>query len=453
MDGVAHIVLGLTAIERWGATRRLEPRAVPHHWFVLVGFVAMLVLFSLLIAISYRRHQQGKSKAQKPETFADNAQRRGLDVRERQILLAIALRSGLGRTHDVFHEIEAFNQGAVQLLGECSQTRTSQEIDGLKAEVSRLRLKLGFQKASGGGGAVVQWRPSSREIPVGKSIELTGRSEGEAVAIRGEVLRNDEIELAVALRTPLKSTAGDSWLARYYAGMSAWEFRASTVSCDGKKLILNHSGEVHFINRRRFDRVAVRSPALIAHLPFLRSDLAAWEATSEGTDVPPPADAKGTPDAADRVWGPNPMARYTPVFVESMVTELAGPGLRIETPLQVQVDDQVVVVFRSAEGIDGTQTRAHTVAAVGRVKHGRDIGRGVAISDAIDRVWEGYPQRDFRAVAAQRLSVAVELTGLTNDEIEELASMTNRLVSRTQDGHDKGAAAPQESPTPTMTAT
>jgi hypothetical protein len=94
-----------------------------------------------------------------------------------------------------------------------------------------------------------------------------------------------------------------------------------------------------------------------------------------------------------------------------------------------------------AEGIGDGQTRVHTVAAVGRVKHGRDIARGVAIPDAIDRVWEGSPQRDFRAVAAQPLSVAVELTGLSDEEIEELASMTNRLVSRTRDGHDKGAAA------------
>jgi hypothetical protein len=453
MDGVAHIVLGLTAIERWGATRRIEPRSASQHWFALVGVVVLLVLLVLLVVTSYRRYQQSKRKEQKTETFADNAQRRGLDVRERQILLAIALRSGVQHTHEVFHEIDALNRGMAQLLAECAQTRTPQEIDDLKAEISRLRLKLGFDKASAGGGGPARAQASSRQSPVGAGLELTGRSEREAVTLRAEVLRNDEIELAVALLAPLASKAGDSWLARYYVGMSAWEFRTSTVRCDGRMLVLNHSGEVRFIDRRRFLRVAVRSPALVAHLPFLRRDWAAGEATSQGTDAPPPADAKGTPNAMDRVGEPNRMAEYAPVFVESTVTELAGPGLRIETPLQVQMGDQVLVVLRLAEGIEGAQNRVHTVVAVGRVEHGRDIERGVAIPDAIDRVWEGSPQRDFLAVAAQPQSVAVELTGLSNEEIEELVSITNELFSRTQNGRDKGAAAAQELPTPTMTAT
>ncbi|MCX7055443.1 MAG: hypothetical protein NTU56_14800 [Proteobacteria bacterium] len=420
MDGVAHIVLGLTAIERWGATRRLEPRAAPHHWFVLVGFVVMLVLFSLLMAISYRRHQQGKSKAQKPETFADSAERRGLSVRERQILLAMAMRSGLPHAAEIFHDIDALNRGMTQLLAECAQTRTAQEIEDLKAEIARIRRKLGFDKASAGRGGPAQEQASSRDIPVGAALELTGRSAGRAVTLRAEVLRNDEMEMAVALPAPLDSNAGDSWLARYCAGMSAWEFRTATVSCAGQTLVLSHSGEVHFINRRRFERVAVHAPALLAHLPFLRTDSAGGEA---------------------------------PVFVESTVTELAGLGLKIETTLQVQVDDQILVVFRLTEGTDAAQAGAHTVAAAGRVKHGRDIERGVAIPDAIDRVWEGSSQRDFHAVAAGPLSIAVELTGLNNEEIEELASITSRLLSRGREGRDTMAVVTQESPAPVATAT
>ena len=177
---------------------------------------------------------------------------------------------------------------------------------------------------------------------------------------------------------------------------------------------------MHFINRRRFERVAVHAPALLAHLPFLRTDAAGGEA---------------------------------PVFVDSTVTELAGPGLRIETTLQVQVDDQILVVFRLTEGTDAAQAGAHTVAAVGRVKHGRDVERGVAIPDAIDRVWEGASPRDFHAVAAGPLSIAVELTGLNNEEIEELASITSRLLSRGREGRDTMAVVAQESPASVATAT
>jgi hypothetical protein len=440
MYSVTDIVLGLPAMERWSAMRRMETHSAPQQWFVLLGIATMLVLLVLLIAISYRRHQQAKEQ-KKPETFADNALRRGLVARERQILLAIAVRSGLRRTQDVFHEADAFARGAAQLLEEYAQTRTPQENDDLKAEVSRLQQKLGFQKSSAGRwGAVARRRPSSREIPVGKSIELTGRGEGEAVVIRAEVLRNDEIDLAVALPTPLESKAGDSWLARYYSGMAAWEFRTSTVSCDGKRLILSHSEQIHFVNRRRFPRVAVHAPALLAHFPLTQSDWGADEPASQGAEVHGAADI-------------DPMAGYVPAFVESTVTEFAGPGLRIETPLQVQVDDRVVVVFRLAAGIDGAKTRQHVVAAVGRVRHGRDIERGVGIPDAIDRVYEGALKRDLRAVAAQPLSIAVELTGLGDEEIDELALITNELSSHSEDSRGNSATRPQEKPAFEMTAT
>jgi hypothetical protein len=453
MYGILHILLASTAMDRWAATRRIGPRSVPQQWFVLIGVVVLLVLLVLLVAVSYRRQQKKNKSSTKGEEFGDSAMRRGLSARERQILLAVALRGGLQHTHEIFHEIEAFNRGAVQLLAECARTRTPQEIDDLKAEITRLRLKLGFQKDSGGRGEVVRGHASSRDIPVGKSLELTGRRDREAIVIRAEVLRSDEIELAVALPTPLESKPGDSWLARYHAGMSAWEFRTSTVSCNGKRLVLNHSEEIHFINRRRFPRVAVRAPALVAHWPFLRGGPAAGEATAvPERDLPhlgsllQGADGQGAVDAS-------PMAEYVPQFVESTVTELAGPGLRIETLLQVQVDDRVLVVFRLADGIDGTQALPHAVAAAGRVKHGRDIEHGMAIPDAIDRVWDGSQTRDFHALAAGPLSIAVELTGLSNEEIEELASLTNKLFSGAQHSPDREATGPVQTPTYEMTAT
>jgi hypothetical protein len=439
MYGIADIVLGLTSAERWMATRRIGDRSVSEQWFVSLGVAVMLVLFVLLIAISYRRHQQ--SKGRKPEEFADDALQHGLSTRERQIALAIAMRSGVRHTRDVFHEIDAFTRGAAQLLAEYAQTRTPQENDELKAEVLHLQQKLGLQTASAGrGGVVARRRPSSREIPVGKYIELTGRSEHEAIVIRAEVLRNDEIDLAVALRTPLESKAGDPWLVRYCSGMSAWEFRTSTVSCDGKRLILNHSEQIHSVNRRRFPRVAVHAPALLAPFPLIQSDGVAGEPISPGTDVH---------GAADR----NSTAGYAPAFVESTVTEFAGPGLRLETPLQVQVDDRVVVMFRLAAGIDSVQPRQRVVAAVGRVRRGRDIERGVAIPDAIDRVWEGSPPRDLRALAAQPLSIAVELTGLSDEEIDELAFLANELSSHAPDNRGNSATGPGETPTYEMTAT
>jgi len=441
MYSIGHMILASTATERWAAVRRMSPRSAPQEWFVLLGVAVMLVLLVLLIAISFRRHQQ--SKGQKAEKFNAEALRRDLSARERQILLAIAVRSGLRRTYEIFRTVDAFNRGATQLLAECAQTRTPQENAELKEEVSRLREKLGFRAVAKGGGAVVRRHPTSRDIPLGKHIELTGRRAHEAVALGAEVLRNDEIELVVTLPAPLESKAGDSWLARYCPGLSAWEFRTSTVRCAGNRLTLSHSEQIHFVNRRRFPRVPVRAPAVIAHLPFLQSDLAAGAPTSGDAGGPGGAEASPTAGAA---------RPFSPVFVEGTLTELAGPGLRIETKLPVQVDDRVLVVFRLAQNGDGTPARQRTVAAIGRVRHGRDVERGVGIPDAIDRVWEGSSERDLHARAAQPLSIAVELTGLTDEEIEEVTSLTNKLSAQAPDHRGGSATESQETSTYATTA-
>jgi len=81
------------------------------------------------------------------ELFAENAVRRGLSGRERQILLAIVMRSGLGRSHDIFTTVDAFDRGASKLLAECARTRTADENERLKTEVVHLREKLGFRVA------------------------------------------------------------------------------------------------------------------------------------------------------------------------------------------------------------------------------------------------------------------------------------------------------------------
>ncbi len=429
MDAITSISLGLTAGERWAAARRMSPRSVPEQWLVLLGVAVMLVLVVVLLAISLRRRQQNRRRG--AEEFDLEALRRGLTVRERQILLAIAVRSGRRQTSAVFQTAEAFQRGAAQLLTEFAQTHTPQENTQLNGEVLRLRQKLGLRAT--GPGQVRRERPSSRDIPTSKWIELIGDKEHAAVPIRAQVLRNDEKELVAALPTPVSSKAGEPWLAHYYSGMTAWEFRTSTVRCDGKKLILNHSEEIHFINRRKFPRVPVRARALVALLPLLRNEVLTTEEAS--------------PSAEDHEAGAmRPMVGGRPRFVESIATEFAGPGLRLETWLPVRVDDRVLVVVPLARGTDGGATARHTLAAVGRVKHSQNIEPETGVSDAIDHVWEGAPQGEPDALTTQRLSIAVELVGLNDEEIEALASLTDELSSHVPDHDVGGAMEPERMP-------
>ncbi len=430
MDAIAHILLGLTASERWAAARRMSPRSVPEQWLVLLGVAVMLVLLVVLLALSFRHRL--KRQGQSAEKFDLEALRRGLTVRERQILSAIAARSGWRRRLTIFHTADAFDHGATQLLAELAQTRAPQENVKLKEEVLRLREKLGFRTP--GRAPTAREHSSSRDIPVSKSIELTSAKDPAAPPMRARVLANDETELIVALQTPVPSKTGDSWLARYYAGMTAWEFRSSTVRSDGRKLVLHHTDEIRFINRRRFPRVPIHVPALMARLPLLRSEVAIAEGISPS--------AEGQERA-----GRHPLGEGGPTFVECTVTEFAGPGLRIETRLPAQVDERVLVVVPWPQGRDGAATARRTLVAVGRVKHGQNIGGGTGSPDAIDRVWEGTPHPEADALVPQPVSIAVELIGLNDEEIDAVASFADELPSLALDGGVHRTMEPQETPT------
>ncbi len=394
-DMVGGAVVALTPVERWSAARRLSSKGDPiqymsQNWFYLAAGAALIILFGLLWWVSHKRKPVSEELAR--ELFSENAIRRGLSSRERQILLAIVMRSGLGQSHDIFATVDAFDRGARKLLAECVRTRNPDEIERLKTEVSFLREKLGFKALRTRGRLTTAWRPSSRDIPVGKTVEVTRRRHRSEATIRGEVVRNDDIELALELETPVESQAGDFWRARYTYGMSVWEFDTTVVSCQEKRVVFDHVDNVRFVNRRRFPRVAVAMPALVAVFPFMRRASA----------------RAGHSAKADERGGLGP-----PAFVRGVVTELAGPGLRIEAPLQVRTGDRVLVVFKPTE-TDGSQAAgSYAIEDVGQVRHRRDADGGV--------------------------SIAVELIGLSEGEIDELVRITNVMVSAANGPGEDGA--------------
>jgi len=175
-------------------------------------------------------------------------------------------------------------------------------------------------------------------------------------------------------------TFGEFWCVRYYFGSSVWEFDTSVVSYDGNVLVLNHSDNVRFINRRRFLRVPMKKRAFIARFPFERSFIESSH-NSEDELVEDHDLAK-----TSAVWGP-------PEFVPAVVTELAGPGLRIESSLEVKAGERILVVFNLAQEQDS-------------------IPANQGINRHTKRTQNG-------------LSIAVELTGLSDSNIDELIRVTN----------------------------
>jgi len=398
------ILLALTQAEKWQALRGLGNGFAGEQAFILLCGAALFVLIALLVAVSYNRRK--KDRRATSELFDAYADERGLSGRERQILLEIATKAKLKRNESIFTLADAFNRGAAKVTEDALASQGERRGKHLGAELALLRKKLGFEKRISDlpGSGMKSNKPGSLQIPVGKKLQIIPRDnrepdDYELDGIEATVIKNDEIELAVKLATPLEADPGSLCRVQYYFRGSVWEFNASVISCHGGILVLTHSYDVRFVNRRRFLRVPVNKPGFIASFPFART----FPASSNGAEWTK-HDSTGTLPVA---WGP-------PEFVPGVVTELAGPGLRIEAPLEVNVGDRVAVVIKlseepasrrqdastqSAPAQKSKRTESKVVEAIGEVRHVKAIENG--------------------------FSMAVELTGLSDSNVNELVRETN----------------------------
>ena len=410
-EGMAAIVLSLTPVERWKAAGRFNTNFMTEHWFILTGVAAIIILSVLLLMVSYNRAAQERKLTE--QLFAKYADKRGLSRRERQILLEIARKAGLKRGEAIFTMRSAFDHGAAKIVEESLARQGAEKSKWLRTELSFLREKLGFQKKTSIsiGSPTKSRKLSSRQISTGKKLHITRRKTPDLVDIESTVIKNDNMELTVKLTTSLESKPGELWRARYYFGASVWEFDTSVVSCNGNILVLNHSDNVRFINRRRFLRVPVKRPAFIMRFPFVRTlppTLARakpWTGSNQ-----PSAGASGN------TWG-------LPEFIPAIVTELGGPGLRIEAPLEVKAGERVLVAFSLDEEKDEDSiphqesTLPHTILVQ---------GSKTTPSKIIEDIGE---VRHVKAIE-NGLSIAVELTGLSDSDINELIRATNAASVR-----------------------
>jgi hypothetical protein len=196
-------------------------------------------------------------------------------------------------------------------------------------------------------------------------------------------------------------------------------FDSSVVRCNDDILVLNHSDDIRFISRRRFLRVQVNKPAFVAHFPFSRT----LSSNKNDNSQKNPAIRHSSVYESDN-WGP-------PEFMPATVTELGGPGLRIETKLEVETGDRILVIFnlgeekaqdlnpsskstslRSGLSTDRKSTPSKIIEDIGEVRHVRALQNGS--------------------------SIAVELTGLSDSNLNELIRVTNAAYRRTS-GKSKDA--------------
>lgn len=403
-SGFNTIVLALTPMERLKAIGRYGSDA-NEYWFILIGVAIIITLTVLLLTVSLQRITRDRKVSE--QLFFDLSEQRGLSGRERQILLNIANKAGLKRKQAIFSMVAAFDVGARKMIKECLAEQGSEESKWLRTEISFLQEKLGFQKKSSisiGSSSKLK-RPSSRHILTGKKLYVTRRKSPDLGEIESNVIKNDNMELTIKLTTPVESKLGELWRVRYSFGASVWEFDTSLVRYNDDILVLNHSDDIRFISRRRFLRVQVNKPAFIAHFPFSKT-------VSSDTNNDKPALKKHLDNESDDLWGP-------PEFIPARITELGGPGLRIETEMEAKAGNRILVIvnlseekeqdlnlssknstFRSILSRDRKKIESKIIEDIGEVRHVKPM-----------------PKKGF--------SIAVELTGLSDSDLNELIRATN----------------------------
>ncbi len=401
--------LALTPQQRWRAAgERLDAGFMSEHWFILMAGLFGIILCMILLVIS--RNRVARQRDMKNQMFGVYAAQSGLSERERQLLLHIARKAGLKQSEAIFTMSSAFERGAAIMLEESVALHyTEAQIEQLKAQLFFLREKLGFQKraSSSIGLSTKPKRLNSRQIPVGKKIYMVRQTSHPSNTIESTVIENNDVEIVVKVTKAVKVVFGEVWCARYYFGASVWEFDTSVVSCNGDVLVLNHSDEMRFVNRRRFLRVPVSKQAFIAYFPFIRKSI-----TESPKGMKSFRMYRSSGGDSGSVWGP-------PEFIPAVVTELAGPGLCVEARLELKVGDRVLVMFELddvAKGDSASSGEAdkaipsNIVEDIGVVRHVKAVENG--------------------------FSIAVELTGLSDSDINVLIQATNAASLRTGPGSE-----------------
>ncbi len=376
------VQLVLSPSDRWSGARRFQSGTEGSHWFVVTAIAVMVIFAVLLVFVSfYRKYQEKRFSG---SHFINSAIERGLTEREQLVLGEVAVKSGLKQRNSIFTMSKAFEQGARKLMGdsfvnglESDQSKT------LRTELYILREKLGFREEQIDVGGTSQSKGlSSRQIPKGRQILMTRRRARNSGEIEAEIVENSDVEFKVRSSTVLRVAPGESWSIRYYFGASVWEFDAILVGCEGELLILSHSDDIRFVNRRRFLRVSVDKPGYLACFPF--SSVSSYE-----------------------------KSLAPPEFLSARITELAGPGLRIEAPVKLRVGERVLMVIGLEETRSGKARSMKLIQGVGEVRHVKSIENGQ--------------------------SIAVEFTGLKDSDVNELIRATNSAARKSKSSASSGA--------------
>ena len=383
------IISSLSSNERWQAARWFDRVTSNNDLFISICVFLLFALTILFVMLRILDVVKQRRKANR--LFHNYADKRGLNIREKRILLSIAAKARLRLSESIFSMPDIFDRGATKMIRAALAANGSQKSKYISSELSILRQKLGFSKRNSVSALALRpGKADSRQIPIGRKLHLTSLDTNDIFEAEALIIDNNELELCIRLTEILGCVAGDTLCVRYYSSHPVWEFDSAILRIQDDILFLTHSENIRYINRRRFLRVEVQESAYIAAFPFSR-DLVEDE------------------NSCDENYFENEDLKNIelPKFVPADVTELAGPGLKIIAPVEVKVGDRVAVIlklkrennlhsYQSAK----SNTNTRIIEDIGIVRHTQAVENG--------------------------LSIAVELNNLNESSISEMVKVTNQ---------------------------
>jgi len=341
-------LLALDPTQRFAAARQMGDSGAgwgalgqPTVW----GPLLVAPLLAVLLVWAWRRFNGRRAVR---TAFGQTADRLDLTSSERAVLMRVADMAEPTAPNSLRTLAMAFDEGSQRLLASRTVSRLDAKGRGrVEAVVTALRAKLG--RAASTGVAAVGLVAKNRV-----RLVVPGAGREGAATILGAAGR--EITLHLDFELPLGP--GDSCFLRWIHAQQHWGLKASVTRAEKTTVVVWLVDKPERSHLRRFVRIPARRRARVARFTF-------------GHDGP---------------------VSEMPAFVEAVVTEIGGPGLRLETALPTTVGERVLVMVE------------------------RGDGRSLRGSGLVRR----YTPRGGRPA-----EVAVELTGLTEQEVAVLVRETH----------------------------
>ena len=387
----------LKPMERWEAAGRFDGNWLTERWFILTVIFALMILTVLLAAsVVYRKIRERKASE---IILLGRARKKGLSESELQILLEVANSSPVSDKSSVMVVEQTFNEGAGILLERAAKRKSTEEVKLLRGLLMSLKKNLGFvdSQANGTEKEADKGIGNTLQIPVGTKVYITRRMWRFDDGIETTVIENNERGLKIEVGKKVKVIFGDKWRASCAYGRTVWGFDTSVVESVRTTMLLSHSDDVYFLNRRRFSGQQVRQRGSVCRLPFI-----------EMVGRP---DVDGVEQKAQRA------SDIGPVFFPAVVTEIAGPWLKVELTEQISAGEKVLATFLLDKEEEDEGKKAKVVKDFGIVRRSEAITNGYLL--------------------------AVELKGCNDSQIEQLLSAVSQISSsseghQTEDGPKSG---------------